>query len=93
MEPNDSGTSAGPESIARRAGTVVRHTLDLVCTLHDWITLSAVVGPAHDAVIEQLLGNLEHALTGTVKQPHRWIASNCQELWIVVSIGRSTSGG
>ncbi|MBE5460516.1 SRPBCC family protein [Mycobacteroides abscessus] len=59
------------EVIARRAGTLVRHTLDLECTLRDWITLAAVVVPAHDAVIEQLLDNLEHALTGTVKQPYR----------------------
>ncbi|WP_457142046.1 hypothetical protein, partial [Mycobacteroides abscessus] len=60
------------EVIPRRAGTLVRHTLDLECTLRDWITLTAVVVPAHDAVMEQLLDNLEHALTGTVKQRYRW---------------------
>lgn len=59
------------EAIPRRAGTLVRHTLDLECALPEWFILTKTVVPAHDAVIEQLLDNLEHALTGTIKHPRQ----------------------
>lgn len=62
------------ESIPRRAGTLVHHTLDLECELREWIALTAMVVPAHNAVLEQLLDNLELAVTGTVKHPHQWNA-------------------
>jgi hypothetical protein len=60
------------ESIPRRAGTLVRHTLDLECGFTDWRELTTRVAPLHDAVLEQFLDNLEHALTGAVAQPHQW---------------------
>lgn len=37
-----------------------------------WIKLTAVVIPAHNAVIEQLLDNIERFITGSVAHPHRW---------------------
>lgn len=60
------------EVIPRHAGTLVRHTLDLECGLADWIRLVAVVMPAHDAVLEQLLDNLEYALAGAIRRRYRW---------------------
>ncbi|WP_083338023.1 hypothetical protein [Mycobacteroides franklinii] len=60
------------EAIPRRAGMLVRHTLDLECSPADWIKLSAIVVPAHNAVVEQLLDNLERSIAGTVARPHRW---------------------
>ena len=60
------------EAIPRRSGTLVRHTLDLECGFKDWVTLGVLVVPLHDAVLEQLLDNLERALTGTVRRPSRW---------------------
>ncbi|BBY63925.1 hypothetical protein MHEL_21680 [Mycolicibacterium helvum] len=52
------------EAIPRKAGTLIRHTLDLETDFGTWLTLSATVVPAHDAVLEQLLDNLEQAATG-----------------------------
>lgn len=60
------------EVVARRSGILVRHTLDLECNLRQWIKLTTLVVPAHNAVLEQLLDNLEYALTGRVAKPHRW---------------------
>ncbi|OHU80728.1 hypothetical protein BKG84_12835 [Mycobacteroides chelonae] len=60
------------EAVPRRAGTLVRHTLDLECSASDWIELKTLVVPAHDAVVEQLLDNIERSITGAVTRPHRW---------------------
>ncbi|TDZ96655.1 SRPBCC family protein [Mycobacteroides salmoniphilum] len=60
------------EAVPRRAGVLIRHTLDLECGFSDWIKLTALVVPAHDAVIEQLLDHLERSITGTATHPHRW---------------------
>jgi hypothetical protein len=60
------------EVIPRKAGTLIRHTLDLEAEFRAWLTLSAVVVPAHDAVLEQLLDKLEQAATGSVERPYRW---------------------
>ncbi|MBN7388529.1 hypothetical protein P5V95_15940 [Mycobacteroides abscessus subsp. abscessus] len=60
------------EVIARRSGVLVRHTLDLECDLGQWVKLALLVVPAHNAVLEQLLDNLEYALTAQVTNPHRW---------------------
>ncbi|ORV76946.1 hypothetical protein AWC10_17360 [Mycobacteroides immunogenum] len=38
----------------------------------DWIKLTAVVIPAHNAVVEQLLDNIERFITGSIARPHRW---------------------
>lgn len=60
------------EAVPRHAGVLLRHTLDLECSASDWIKLKALVIPAHDAVVEQLLDNIERSITGTVTHPHRW---------------------
>ncbi|WP_139360999.1 SRPBCC family protein [Mycobacterium sp. D16R24] len=60
------------EAVPRRAGVLVQHTLDLECGVSDWIKLTTLVVPAHDAVVEQLLDNLERSVTGTATHPHRW---------------------
>jgi hypothetical protein len=60
------------EAIPRQAGTLFRHTLDLESDFGTWLTLSTVVVPGHDAVLEQLLDNLEQAATGSIQRPYRW---------------------
>lgn len=50
----------------------VRHVLD--CRLSGWMRLvgPAVIEPQHDAVLEDLLDNVERQVTGTVARPARW---------------------
>ncbi|WP_139360024.1 hypothetical protein [Mycobacterium sp. D16Q16] len=76
------------EAAPRRAGVLVRHTLDLECGFSDWIKLAALVVPAHDAVIEQLLDHLERSITGTATRPQRW---GLQVLLIRRPFGLSTT--
>ncbi len=76
------------EVIPRHAGILVRHTLDLECGFVDWLRLITVVVPAHDAVLEQLLDNLEYAVTGTIRRRYRW---NSRVRFIRRSFGLSTT--
>lgn len=52
--------------------TRVRHVLDCRASGSMRIVGPLVIEPLHDAVLEDLLDNAEHAATGTVARPARW---------------------
>jgi hypothetical protein len=51
---------------------VLRHRLVATPAAHMRLLWPALIGPCHDTVLEHLLDNAEHAVTGTVTDPVRY---------------------
>ncbi len=51
---------------------VLRHIVDAESGLMGWLQWHCIVGPLHDALLEDALDRAEYALKGDVAQPARW---------------------
>ena len=75
---DESGLTAGLdgrhvfEVVGRRRSMLLRHVVDARCGLKDWLKWHLLVGPMHDALLEDALDLAEKGLIGEVKKPARW---------------------
>lgn len=60
------------EIIPHESGVVLRHVVDAEADLKDWLQWHCIVGPLHDALLEDALDRAECALAGGVARPARW---------------------
>jgi hypothetical protein len=52
---------------SRREKVILRHVVDGECGFGDWLLWHAVIGPCHDALLEDGLDLAENTLTGSGK--------------------------
>ena len=75
---DESGLAAGLdgrhvfEVVERRQGALLRHVVDAQCSLGDWFKWQLLIGPLHDALLEDSLDLAEQKLQGGIKKPARW---------------------
>ena len=60
------------EIIPRNHHSVLRHVVDAECDLRRWMKWQLLIGPLHDALLEDALDLAEQALEGKIKRPARW---------------------
>lgn len=60
------------EIIPRRDHVVLRHIVDAACTFREWVSWHLIVGPLHDALLEDALDRAEAKLEGNPQKPARW---------------------
>jgi len=60
----------------RKDGTILRHVIDATCNLKMWLMWHLMVGPMHDAVLEEILDQAERTLGGEPEKQARW------SLWV-----------
>lgn len=59
------------EVVARRDHTVLRHVIDAECDLKNWLMWHLLIGPLHDALLEDGLDRAEnHMIPGACKSSH-----------------------
>lgn len=59
--------------VAEESGRVVlRHVVEARCGLATWLEWSFVIGPLHDALLEDALDRAERDVGGRVEHPARW---------------------
>ena len=56
------------EVVPRRSGAILRHVVEGECGFKDWLIWHMVIGPCHDALLEDGLDLAENALTGASKK-------------------------
>ncbi len=56
------------EVVPRRSGAILRHVVEGECGIKDWLIWHMVIGPCHDALLEDGLDLAENALAGTLKK-------------------------
>lgn len=56
------------EVVPRRKKVILRHVLEGACSLKDWLLWHLVIGPCHDALLEDGLDLAENTLTGSSKK-------------------------
>jgi len=61
---------------SRGNGTILRHIVDATCNLKMWLTWHMMVGPMHDAVLEDAFDQAERFFGEEPKKPARW------SLWV-----------
>ena len=64
------------EIVGRNGGTILRHIVDATCNLKMWLLWHVMVGPMHDALLEDALDRAERFLGCEPKKPARW------SLWV-----------
>ncbi len=64
------------EVVPRRGSVLLRHIVDADCDLKGWLKWHILVGPLHDALLEDALDNAEGELSESTKRPSRW------SLWV-----------
>lgn len=64
------------EVVPGQSPVALRHIVDAEGDLRDWLQWHCVVGPLHDALLEDALDRAEYALMGSVARPARW------SLWV-----------
>lgn len=64
------------EIVGQNGKTILRHTVDATCNLKMWLMWHVMVGPMHDAVLEEALDRAERYLGGEPEKPARW------SLWV-----------
>lgn len=64
------------EVVPGQSHVVFRHIVDAEGGLKDWLQWKCIVGPLHDALLEDALNRAEYALMGSVARPVRW------SLWV-----------
>lgn len=60
------------EATPMHGGISLRHVVSGTGGLIGWLRWWAVIGPLHDALLQDALDNAERALTGRVRAPARW---------------------
>jgi hypothetical protein len=55
-----------------KSGTILRHVIDATCNLKTWLLWHVVVGPMHDATLEDALDRAERYFGEEPKKPARW---------------------
>ena len=55
-------------------GVIVRHVVWAECGFLMWMKWGILVGPLHDALLEDALDNVERRLFGRVEKPAKWSA-------------------
>jgi hypothetical protein len=60
------------EVVPRRTHVVLRHIVDAECDFTYWLKWHFIVGPLHDALLEDSLNLAEYAIHGGVKKEGRW---------------------
>ncbi|MBN1534187.1 MAG: SRPBCC family protein [Spirochaetes bacterium] len=56
------------EVVHRRRGVVLRHVVEGTCGIREWLLWRLVIGPCHDALLEDGLDLAENRLTGSRKR-------------------------
>lgn len=56
------------EVVPRRKKVILRHVLEGECGVKDWLLWQLVIGPCHDALLEDGLDLAENTLTGSGKK-------------------------
>ena len=64
------------EVVPRRAGVLLRHIVDGQCDLKGWLKWQVLVGPLHDALLEDSMDLAETGTRGKPARPARW------SLWV-----------
>lgn len=64
------------EVIPHRSFVTLRHTIDAACDIKTWLTWHFVIGPMHDALLEDALDGAERHLNPGSSQSSRW------SLWV-----------
>ena len=64
------------EIVGQNDATILRHVVDATCNLKMWLLWHVMIGPMHDAVLEDALDRAERFLGGEPKSPARW------SLWV-----------
>mgnify|MGYP000381729568 CR=1 FL=1 len=60
------------EIVDQKNGTTLRHVIDATCDLKMWLVWHVMVGPMHDATLEDALDRAERCFGGEPKKPARW---------------------
>jgi hypothetical protein len=60
------------EVVPEQSRVVLRHIVDAEGGLKAWLQWKCIVGPLHDALLEDALDRAEYALVGSVARPARW---------------------
>lgn len=60
------------EAIPRRGHVILRHIVDAECSFKLWIKWHLVVGPLHDALLEDSLDTAESRLADGPRKSSRW---------------------
>jgi hypothetical protein len=60
------------EVVPRNGHVVLRHVVDAECNAKTWLKWRAVIGPLHDALLEDALDGAELKLHGRVERPASW---------------------
>lgn len=78
FEPPAAGFAAGLRGVHRfevepvgAAACTLRHVLEVEARLPSWLKWHVVIGPLHDALLEDALDGAERQLTGAVASPAR----------------------
>jgi hypothetical protein len=60
------------EIIPRSGHVILRHVVDAECDLRSWLRWQVLIGPLHDALLEDALAGAEGVLVGAVPRIPRW---------------------
>lgn len=60
------------EVISGGAYPVLRHVVDAECDLRNWVKWHVIIGPLHDALLEDALDKAESELSGRPVKSARW---------------------
>ncbi len=60
------------EIIPRKGHVVLRHVVDAECDFKSWLRWQLLVGPLHDALLEDALAGVERTLDGGEGRGARW---------------------
>ena len=60
------------ELVPRRHHVILRHVVDAECDVKTWLKWRILIGPLHDALLEDALDRFASALPGQPPRPARW---------------------